>query len=832
MRNTEPLLRWFRLSIIWLALAVGLLILGLAFGSQFLLLLPQGHDFKVETMGELQGGALGVVVGFAGAFAAILVAASAYKTLSLERRSKALNIANETLEESVGAILALRAGVERLLRCAESLGRIVDKCKREQLADLDRDADTKELRKDIVQCAASLAESIKKLLSNSLALALVFSLKRANDDDQTNDIAPLLQDLSQASRWLSTVEECVRSEKGMYRKSFMLRWRSPFDGVLRLLDCRQSRFEEALRMPPQTRPQGGDTRQNALTFVAQLDDLSDNEEIIKTLSYLSYLTAEFEESPLFQISEPRLVALLRYFTYTPEQARSALQKVFESLIEVSPEVVDATDSVRDLVLESNSAKSFYSAGRSDDLLSNQQLRDSQQITRTVSEILGRKAPVFDMLDAAAQTLIGRKTIYEEAKPIISAWLKTQAPHKLKFLMYWSGEWTRQTVPSRYVFVRPEVEKKRDEMCYRNLLMRPLLEKLASRLEDSTLFEAYRYLFDELDVAALRGTKPLGHYLVRWFATSLGRADLARAEGKLEERFYGALQKHAVGLAEPHRRDDCNPNLELKDNLLRSRAVWLCRLAEEARALEDLSKCELTGGAHSDVEQVFTALLEQLNKRLVDKLLIGATAQDRNEIYKHIRADNLWPAKVKEAAFLLKQPDLSNSEKPLPELFRECAARARIEEPWWYWLYQLHLLDVEGYLLSSSSNKFVIKGRMSADGGRTPLTIIIDARLSDEKKTWLSDKEKKWSVEIEVPTPRRDQETEACLRASLQAAFMGYTPVRPDDPYFGVFKKELDWDERWNTALGAIVFELKLISDNYTTSSEGDALTLASCDSLA
>lgn len=794
-------IRFVSLSAFWLLISVILVYVGVRYGPQVLSLLKSEGGVDLQTMGELLGGALGVTVAFAGAWVAIKVASFAFEALEMQETREALETANKTLEKSIGIVLRIQADFERLLRHMQGLQEIVDNPeKRSDPKDPKSPfqekthKQVKTLRKEAGQDVQSLAKSIKALLSNPLALSAIFALQKERSQDADNQ--QILQDLSQAPRWLATVAfQLAAKDDACYADPFGRRRGSPFDAGLRLIRYRRSLLEEALSGSGVAEGFEVERQGEALRRSLALEDLAvEEEEAMKCLSYLTHLTNEYTEAPGFDIHEPRLLGLLRYFIYTPKEAQKALREVFKPIYH--------SERIRRMVLESGAARAFGSAGHSHDDFADQRLRESERITQRLKNLLQEQWVTEQWVTLMLQT--------EHVSERSRSWEKRQSARRRKLLKQWGGAWSAEKARNeKYAFFNPKQRELADINCYKNLVVQPLLQMLAAEMGGASAYEAYRIILQEYEEYHKK-PDPADDGIIFWLNKSLRRARIAQAERELQGRIENALQ---MEIDEPIRQD------------IREESAKLCRLAEEARALKQLSECTIPEpknegeeNVHTLIGRIFTELRNELNTRLVDSSLDWATARERDEICQHIKQTNLWPALVSRICFILRVKDDAAPNDPLLARFRSVLdmhlKQARPAKA----LAQvcLHYLDLQG-----------IEAREIGDGERSVilpcrLPVRVEADIAVEaclslRDLRFDDTKCRGEAEVEVDILQGqslDEDDEVFVRAELQAYFLGYTSDQPEKRPPVCFKKTAPFSGNVVDWLDATLLELRLIQHTY------------------
>jgi len=390
---------FFLLSVILFAVSLGIAFLGVFYGARVLQALNADGKIDLQTMGELLGGTLGVAVAFAGAWVAFKIASFANQTLVLQERREASRTANETLEKSIGKILEVQLHFEALLRHIDDfaqfkaakdnattrlrefkaakdnattrLREFEDKIR--QLSDYERrqyneqvrdahatyvqqakdaeatyvqqakDAEDAEANLNLSaelakQAAKDLSVAIQNLLTNPLAISVLFALQEAKPEGQRATPQRLLTDLTQLPRIMDQLRDRVAKAKDTidYRfPSIML----------------QFMYQE---LPTIVRAEGGS---NEVLIKLNLELGGGlHEEASRRLGPVEYFAANVDPlADLLELREPYLIVAMRYFVYSSQEARLAIATILN-------EKVLADDEAREMILQSRPFEAFYTSG--------------------------------------------------------------------------------------------------------------------------------------------------------------------------------------------------------------------------------------------------------------------------------------------------------------------------------------------------------------------------------------------------------------------------------------------------------------------------------------
>lgn len=640
----------------------------------------------LATMGQLLGGTLGVAVAFAGAYAAYKIATFANDTLKLQERREAFRTANETLEKSIGEILNVQLHFESLLRLAVELNGIknaqTDSGATRAAEMYDRQIAALEER--VQEHAEKLSQSIKDILTNPLALSVLFALhdkrcqstgggKEADGGEHRSrdHRAIMLEDLSQLPRFLDHLCHLVRTRgyKGDYREC----WYSPYDLALRMKEACDVGSDGRTLYPPD--------------LVLDLQDLIYGEalETLQKLSLLCHLTAEFSGSPTYEVNEPSLIRVLRYFIYSPTEADAALGATF-------PETVYHDADARKSILEGGAASAFRGSGRINDYVVTQLLRDSRLLTDRLKGVLGRSDAMQPAILAAFKALavheFGRKTAVARSVDEIYAeqlereedresaleklvWQFTMRYQSdvcralfLDLLPEWSGISTfeiYQIILEHYFELRPQINRE-EEAAKRKLAC------LAGKQPESTReTDSDGPAGPDEDKAAKSSSG-----IIQLFSRVSRSHDFLRARNDMLRRLRQALPPDLLCVETP--------------DTLRAEVAKLCDLAEEADALNDLARISPTRAARgpneltasttarptwSDLDSLFSDLKEQLHEQIIRNAFASATEEEKQRMIASAKTRRVWPKAVKIAA-------LACEKEKSPDEFERWLERPHVE----------------------------------------------------------------------------------------------------------------------------------------------------------
>jgi len=730
--------RFFCHTIAWSVVAVAIALLGVHLGPGILVALGANEtQVNLQTMGELLGGTAGFAVAFAGAFVAFIIAKLARRHLDLQERREAHHTANQTLGKSIGRILEIQSEFEAVLRFAECLGQLVDSKDQDEMKQI------KQIRKNLLKSAKKLSGTVQVMLADPLALSVLFALhKERSGEDQVEQV---LRDISQLPRWLDTLLVNVADDQ-QYNKHFLLRWHSCYDAVLRMKNYLDRERDEEL------------ARGLDLGLALKVSNLfkSGDEGPTKVLSYLCYLTDEDYESPVYEIHEPRLIGLLRYFAYSPQQAEKALRRTFR-------EIYPSSD-ILDLVLSLGPATAFRNSGYVNDDLAIQLLQDSQRITRCLRDIFThREAPPLSV-----KAII--KALALETMAEADAERGIEAGRRLEYEL-------------DTTYLPKEITEDDRERAYRNYVLHPLLARLINEADGFASFTVYRILFDHFGEYKREGLS-----VVDFFTSCMQRFVVTRAEKDLQRR-----------IQEASRADAEDSPLRGSGEVLRVEIAKLCRLAEEADALDELRSTRLPASDIRDVKKFFDELHQNLQERIIETVLHEATDEEKREICGCLGTRRLWSNAVKRAALALRH-DLEEhglTDSALPTRFKHwlkvCLGHSPMD-PGLQCLVDLQSLGIHARLKGST-----------IDCREIPCAPKLEGQIKLEKA------EHDWILHVSWHEPPRAEESQR-LTATIQSGILGYGPEPAS--FCRNSKKYILRGGEFKTHLRSILLEWQLIGDNF------------------
>lgn len=360
---------------------MGIAFFGVFYGGRILEALNADADGGVDlsTMGELLGGTLGVAVAFAGAWVAFKIASFANHTLVLQERREASRTANETLEHSIGKILDVQLHFEALLHQIVELGAHLEALARQArdvaemkerpdsgdwskgaswgLEDLpDRHQEIRQRRQNahgalevsqrkvesarelVGKAAGDLAHSIRGILTNPLAVSVLFALQESKPDGRNSSRRSLLEDLSQLPRKLDQL--CANTDDVSKKSTWVLSPGVMLTNMFESLGSERNHDEVLLKLHLE------------LARIPQ-----HHPHIVSGLALLDSLT--FEQDLWLADREQFLVLCMRYFVYSETEGRAAIYKVLSDTFFSDPDA-------RKIILESRPAQAFYSSGMIND----------------------------------------------------------------------------------------------------------------------------------------------------------------------------------------------------------------------------------------------------------------------------------------------------------------------------------------------------------------------------------------------------------------------------------------------------------------------------------
>lgn len=457
-----PFIGW---TAFFFILSLALALLGVFYGTHLLRWLKAEGEVDLQTMGELLGGTLGVAVAFAGAWVAFQIANFANQTLQLQERREASRTANETLEQSIGRILSAQLHFEALLRQIKVLADALKPGGQVGQATSNGNSQRrKKAEQKVEKAAENLSQAIQRVLTNPLAISVLFALQEAKDGvtqmaqestDQTDQASRagnerLLDDLSQLPRHLDDIKESLDelAEQG----SLMF---SPYN-MLDNMDSMVGRFAN----------KGSDFvyLRLELDYIAGM-----NRPAVPVLSLIDHSTSGLKAIHLKNdFREPFLLLALRYFVYTPEEAKKALEKLF-------PVEVYQDKAARASILKSGPADAFCRSGQSNDELMKSFLDFS---ARTHPKLAALSAEARDKGDRAdAIRYIAIHAALDEslrAEPCLVDELFRESSGLTAFQIYKiivSAVNSSHTVSAKARRARSEIRKARAALDLRNKLVR-------------------------------------------------------------------------------------------------------------------------------------------------------------------------------------------------------------------------------------------------------------------------------------------------------------------------------------------------------------------------
>ncbi len=390
LKRNQHQIWFFLLSVILFAVSLAIAFLGVLYGAHVLQALNADGKIELATMGELLGGTLGVAVAFAGAWVAFKIASFANQTLELQELREASRTANETMEKSIGKILEVQLHFEALLHQIAELGphleergklhaqcysceskiaeiqqsaknqtnggdvqsrllqraseKVLEKAAQE---DLKRAQEALELNErkvvkpacELVKTAAdALAHSVRTILTNPLAISVLFALQESKPDDRHPSRQKLLEDLAQLPRKLDLLR--AKADDIDRHFPFLL---SPGVMLIQMynsLGSETNHDETLLKLHFQLK-----------RFPMHYRHVVSGLELLDSLIY---------EKDLWSTDgEQFLVLCMRYFVYSEKEARDAIDKVLT-------DTFLRNEDSRRIILNSRSAQAFYSSGMTND----------------------------------------------------------------------------------------------------------------------------------------------------------------------------------------------------------------------------------------------------------------------------------------------------------------------------------------------------------------------------------------------------------------------------------------------------------------------------------
>jgi len=349
-------------TVFFFVLSLALALLGVFYGPHLLRWLKAEGEVDLQTMGELLGGTLGVAVAFAGAWVAFKIATFANHTLVLQERREASRMANETLEQSIGKILSAQLHFEALLRSIHTFVFYQESEEVSPHAD-ERRAQQLQLAKQSIEMAAGeLSASVQEILTNPLAISVLFALQEAKPGQQCVSRQQLLEDLSQLPRTADFLKLSLR--------------RAGDRNLMMISPCAMlTKMSEAARLSGQRNEHFRDLRME-LGYLTSL-----HRDAIPTLSLIDCLDSANSEDSLQDFREPFFILVSRYFVYTQDEALQALENLFS-------EQVYEDSEARKIILNSRPADAFRSSGQINDSLTRSILESSAQTHAKLAVLSG------------------------------------------------------------------------------------------------------------------------------------------------------------------------------------------------------------------------------------------------------------------------------------------------------------------------------------------------------------------------------------------------------------------------------------------------------------